>query len=319
MKTELTDRQQKDLEEMIRTMKAFLEKEYEGATRKRNFHPKMHGCLKGKLIVFSGLSEPVRQGLFKEPGEYEIWARLSNAPPKVGKDTGSSGRGLAIKVLDVSGPLLSPLDPIGVPTQNFLMTTSPILSASSIRLYRKAMSAVLGGLWPRIWFALNPFHWRSLFLTLKHAAKHDNLLAVDYFSGAAFRLGPDQFGKFVLKSNYPQLGYSLDQPKGSDFLRKQLVADLSKSDYSFTLHVQLYENDRRQPLDDTSRVWKAPLIPVATVVFPKQEFDFPERNEFGEKLEFSPWMGLLDHEPIGEINLARRMVYEELANFRQTQ
>lgn len=179
------------------------------------------------------------------------------------------------------------------------------------------MGAVLGGLVPRVLFALNPLHWRSLFLTLRHAAKHDNLLSVDYFSGAALRMGSGQYAKFVLKSDQPELGYSLGKSRSSDFLREQLKVDLKDNDYSFTLHVQLHQNDRQHPLNDTSRVWKGPLVPVAKLSLPKQVFDSPERRAFGESLEYSPWMGLVDHEPVGEINLARRAVYRELAAFRK--
>ncbi|MCC5936637.1 MAG: catalase [Lunatimonas sp.] len=317
MESELTPQQNQDLAKILQTMKSFLAKEYAGVSHKRNFHPKMHGCLQGKLSVFSDLPEPLRVGLFKEVGVYEAWVRLSNAPPKVGSDRGRSGRGLAIKVLQVPGELLEEEDPLRMATQNFLLTTSPILSASSIRLYRKAMGAVLGGLLPRILFALNPLHWRSLFLTLRYAAKHDNLLAEDYFSGAAFRMGSGQYAKFVLKSNQPELGYSLNTSRSSDFLREQLKTDLKDTDYSFTLHVQLHQNPRHQPLNDTSKVWKGTLIPVALLTLPKQVFDTPERHAFGESLEFSPWMGLVDHEPVGEINLARRVVYRELAAFRK--
>ncbi|WP_209330126.1 catalase [Lunatimonas salinarum] len=317
MESELTPQQQKDLTSIIKTMKAFLKMEYAGVPRKRNFHPKMHGCIRGTLSVFSDLPESLKVGLFKQPATYDVWVRLSNAPPKVGADTGRSGRGLAIKVLHVTGELLEEQDPLGIPTQNFLLTTSPILSASSIRLYRKAMGAVLGGVFPRILFALNPMHWRSLFLTLKYSAKHDNLLAENYFSGAAFRMGPEHYAKFVLKSDQPEMAYSLTKTRSSGFLREQLKMDLKDKDYTFTLHVQLHQNDRQHPLNDTSRVWKGPLIPVAKLSLPKQVFDTPERRAFGESLEFSPWMGLVDHEPVGEINLARRAVYRELAAFRK--
>ncbi len=214
-------------EEIIKTMKRFLEETYQEGEIKRNFHPKMHGCLKAYLKINSGIPPHLRHGIFEKEQSYEAWLRLSNAPPKPQSDTNSSGRGLAIKIMDVSGEVLDP-DPLGIPTQNILLTSSPILSTWNTKLYKRAIKAVLFGFWPRLWFALNPMHWRSIYLTFKYSKKHDNLLAIPYFSGAAFSLGPTAKVKFVLEPKDPSLGYTLDKEKGENFLLEQLVKDISK-------------------------------------------------------------------------------------------
>jgi len=304
------------IQEIIQTMKEFLLRTYPDGNIKRNFHPKMHGCLKGTLVVRADLPEYLRQGLFEVPATYDVWLRFSNAPPKVGSDTGSSGRGLAIKVLDVPGPVLA-TDPIGVNCQNFLMTTSPILSAWNIPLYNKAIKAILLGWKQQLVFALNPKHWRSLYLTLKYSKKHDNLLAQPYFSGGAFSLGPGQYVKFQLKPHNPTLGYSLDTKKSDHFLREQLAVDLARAKQGFTLCVQLQENETSEPVENTSVVWKTAAIPVAELNIPMQEFDFAERNDFGESLSFSPWVCMSAHSPVGAINRARKAVYDELSAFRK--
>lgn len=313
-----TEAEEKDIQELIQEMKTFLQATYPEGTVLRNFHPKMHGLLKGTLQVLPDIPPELRQGLFKEPKSYDAWVRLSNAPPKVQSDKPASGRGLAIKVLEVEGEMLE-ADPIGVPSQNFLLTTSPILSAWNIRLYKKAIRAVLFGFWAQLWFALNPWHWRSIFLTLTHSAKHDNLLSQTYFSGGAFRFGPERYVKFVLHPQDASLGYTLDKPKSDSFLKEQLIHDLNKNTHSFTLCVQVHENESEHPLENTSKVWKAATIPLATLTLPLQNFDTPERIALGEKMEFSPWIGLKDHAPVGGINRARRRVYKELAAFRKTQ
>lgn len=313
-----TPSEEKDIQDLLGDMKDFLKKEYPGGNIRRNFHPKMHGLLKGTLTIKPDIPEALRQGLFKETKRYEAWIRFSNAPPKVQSDKPASGRGLAIKVLDVEGEMLEN-DPIGVPTQNFLLTTSPILSAWNIRLYRKAIRAVLFGFWEQLRFAIHPKHWRSIYLTLKYSAKHENLLSQTYFSGGAFRFGPDLFVKFVLSPDDPSLGYTLDKEKTDSFLKEQLVEDCKKKIHAFTLSIQIHENEEQHPLENTSKAWKADLIPLATLSLPVQEFDTPERSALGEKMEFSPWIGLASHAPVGGINRARRRVYKELAAFRKTQ
>ncbi|WP_114751070.1 catalase family protein [Pleomorphovibrio marinus] len=311
----MNQKAEENTEEIIQTMKRFLNENYAQGAIKRNFHPKMHGCLKATLKIRADIAPHLRHGIFREERNYDAWLRLSNAPPKSQSDTNSSGRGLAIKVLDVEGEQLD-ADPLGIPTQNFLLTSSPILSTWNTGLYKKAIKAVLFGFWERLWFAINPLHWRSIFLTFKYAKKHDNLLGITYFSGAAFCLGPAAYVKFILKPKKNHLGYTLNKPKGENFLREQLVMDLGEKDYYFILGVQVHESKKKQPLENTSKVWEAPFIPLADLQIPKQEFDTSDRRAFGDKLVFSPWIGLKDHLPVGELNQARRRVYQELAALR---
>ncbi|NHE56588.1 catalase family protein [Cyclobacterium plantarum] len=312
-----TPGEEKDIQELIRVMKDYLKQEYPEGKILRNFHPKMHGLLKGTLTIRQDIPEALQVGLFKEARQYDVWIRLSNAPPKVRSDKPASGRGLAIKVLQVKGEMIEE-DPIGCSTQNFLMTTSPILSTWTIRLYKKAIKAVLFGLWEQLRFAINPSHWRSIYLTLKYSAKHDNLLSQTYFSGGAFRHGPDHFVKFVLTPNNPALGYTLAEPRSENFLKEQLKEDCQEREHAFTLNVQIHKDEKEQPLENTSKVWKAGLVPLASLNIPKQDFDTEERRAMGEKMEFSPWIGLEDHTPVGGINRARRRVYKELAAFRKS-
>lgn len=317
MKNKANDTEERAIQELIDTMKSFLEKNYPDGNIKRNFHPKMHGCLKGRFQVRKDIPETLRLGLFKKPNSYDVWLRFSNAPPTIQSDKRSSGRGLAIKVLRVPGEVLDQ-DPLGVNCQNFLLTTSPILSAWNIPLYRRAIRAVLFGWKERLLFVLHPGHWRSLLLTLKHSKRHENLLAQRYFSGGAFRYGPDRFVKFLLVPHRPELGYTLNVPKSDDFLKEQLKEDLRYQEHAFTFHVQLQENEKNEPLENTSVEWKSKSIPLADLWIPAQDFDVQERVAFGEDLSFSPWVCLKEHEPVGAINRARKRVYQELADFRKS-
>jgi hypothetical protein len=55
---------------------------------------------------------------------------------------------------------------------------------------------------------------------------------------------------------------------------------------------------------------------VATIVIPKQNFDTPEQNTFGENLSFNPWHSLPEHRPLGSLNRMRKMVYERISRVR---
>ncbi|SDK85800.1 hypothetical protein SAMN05421823_103731 [Catalinimonas alkaloidigena] len=307
-----------DITAMIALMKASLAKRYAPGETLRQFHPKMHGCVRAELTVDADLPEHLRQGLFREHKTYQAWVRFSNAPPKVQSDAKASGRGMAIKVLEVGEASLVD-DPIGVPTQDFLLTTSPVLSPGNARNYRQALYGLVHGFPHNLPYVFNPGNWRRLALTLRFMKKHADLLTLSYFSGSPFRLGGE--GTAVKFSARPLYAPLVERPRrpAPDFLRQRLVDHLATQDATFTFLVQPQTDPVREPIEDTSRIWHAPFYRVGTLRIPSQEFDTEARRTFGENLSFSPWHSLPTHRPLGGINRVRRAVYEELAAFRMQQ
>ena len=51
------------------------------------------------------------------------------------------------------------------------------------------------------------------------------------------------------------------------------------------------------------------------VSFPKQA---PEHSGSCEKLVFNPWNSLVDHQPLGNLNRARKFIYRASEQFRST-
>jgi hypothetical protein len=62
----------------------------------------------------------------------------------------------------------------------------------------------------------------------------------------------------------------------------------------------------------------SPLVPVARLRLPAQRFDSDAQLAFADVLRYNPWHSLPEHKPLGNSNRARRRMYEELANLRQT-
>jgi hypothetical protein len=304
-----------DIEQTIALMRDFLEKKYAMGHTLRHFHPKMHGCVKAIFTVPETLPEDLQIGLFKKPRSYDAWIRFSNAPPHIRSDKKASGRGMAIKILGVEGTILD-ADPLGVPTQNFLMTTSPVLSPGHVANYKQAIYAITRGFPYNVPYFLHPGNWRRIGLTLKFMQKHTNLLEVPYFTGSPFLFGSETAVKFCAR---PTKEPNSKKPeKASDhFLRDRLIADLENDGASFDFLVQPQNDPVKEPIEDTSRQWHTPFIKVATIHIPPQDFMHAERISFGENLFFSPWQCLRDHRPLGGINRARRRVYSELATYRR--
>ncbi len=310
-------KEEQHIEEMVELLRSNLIRKYAAGETLRHFHPKMHGCLQAKFVIKEDLPRHLKKGLFAQAGTYDAWIRYSNAPPKIQDDRKASGRGVAIKVLNVSGESLLP-DPIGVSTQDFVMTTSPVLSAGHAANYRKALIALVKGFPHNLSYILWPDNWRRLALTIRFMKKHRNLLNVDYFSGGPFRFGDESTAvKFKVSPVKNRILPTSGKPSVPYFLKERLIQDLKDKGVEFEMFVQFQKDPKKEPIEDTSQIWKTPFEKVATIHILKQEFNTQERMMFAENLSFSPWHGLKAHRPLGGINRARKAVYDELAKFRR--
>ncbi|HZN11736.1 MAG TPA: hypothetical protein VFC61_08660, partial [Blastocatellia bacterium] len=50
----------------------------------------------------------------------------------------------------------------------------------------------------------------------------------------------------------------------------------------------------------------------------RQQFDSPAQLAFAHRLSFNPWHCLPEHRPLGNQNRARRRIYQELSQLRQS-
>ena len=73
------------------------------------------------------------------------------------------------------------------------------------------------------------------------------------------------------------------------------------------------------PVDQGTVEWseaKSPPIPVATLVLPRQDINATGQTAYAENLSFSPWHSLPEHEPVGSIQQARKVVYRMSSEVR---
>ena len=61
----------------------------------RDAHAKSHGVLTGTLTIPADLPAHLRQGVFAQPGEYDVVARISSAPGDIHSDEIPQPRGFA--------------------------------------------------------------------------------------------------------------------------------------------------------------------------------------------------------------------------------
>ncbi len=77
----------------------------------------------------------------------------------------------------------------------------------------------------------------------------------------------------------------------------------------FELLVQEQGQPCREPVEDPTKAWGGPWIPVATLTIPKQQFLARDQTAFCDALRFNPWHAPRSHRPLGTINLARKLTY----------
>jgi hypothetical protein len=72
-------------------------------------------------------------------------------------------------------------------------------------------------------------------------------------------------------------------------------------------------------VENSIKVWEmdeAPFTKVATITIPEQVFATGPRDDFGERLSFTPWHALPQHRPLGAVNRIRRVVYDTISDLR---
>ena len=294
--------------------KKTLSEYYASGTTKRMFHPKMHGLILAEFIVEKNLPEELKQGIFSEEKTYQAWVRLSNAKRQPTSDRKKDMRGMAIKIVGVEGEKLLEDEKDAV-TQDFLLVTAETLQTKSVKDFQKSIDALLDGGIRLFFYAIT--HISVIIRSLRQITKCSNLLDKQYFSMTPYKFGPNAAVKYsatpcrVKKTPMP------DKPS-ENYLRDQLVKDLAEEDQYFDFKVQLQQDASSMPIEDPTRKWTSPLQKVATIKIPKQSFDSEQQRTYGENLSFTPWHSIEAHRPLGGVNRARKLVYEQIAAFRRS-
>lgn len=151
-----------------------------------------------------------------------------------------------------------------------------------------------------------------------------NPLGAQYFSAAPFLYGSDQVMKFTAIPLAEVTPDKIPPPPAQNFLREALTASLQKTDvYQFDFRVQLRNrfDDVDLEIENASFEWDAqryPFVSVAniTIASPQTEVDTEASQAHCERLVFTPWHALVEHQPIGSINRLRKAVYQASAQHR---
>ncbi|MGH8549202.1 MAG: RICIN domain-containing protein [Methylococcales bacterium] len=309
-----------------------LQRRYSPQTMaRRGVHAKDHGCVKASFTVNADIPEKYRVGVFATPGKtYGAWIRFSNATVSIDKDIDkdknnndiSSSRGMAIKLLGVEGKTL--LDMPGENSQDFLMINTPVFAFANVADYldltqiqadnKDDISKLFAP-------PLTPGRLKTLRIVIGiQAMPLGNPLDAQYFTASPFLFGKDTAAKFSVKPRNPE-NTPIPPNPSPNYLREALKKSLDVNTGKpavFDFMVQIRTDDSL-PIEDVTTDWKTDVAPfqnVATLTIGAQDFDTPARIAECERLVFTPWHGLVEHQPLGGINRLRLGVYAASSKYR---
>ena len=300
----------------------------------RSVHAKSHGILRGEMVIEDGLPPELAQGLFAKSGTHPVYLRMSTNAGDILPDTISLPRGLAIKVLDVEGERLPGADGT---TQDFIMVNGKVFQAKTadkflgnlkllakttdrIESVKRVASATLRGVRHAIEaVGLEP----PAALNSLGGAPQAEPLGETYYSTTPFRYGA-YMAKFSVAPVAPQMtaltGKEIDVDGRENAIREDVQAEMRGIDAEWEFRVQLCRDLDKQPIEDPTVAWDeqdAPFITVATIRAAAQDsWDPALVQAVNEELRFGIWTGLAAHQPLGNINRARKEAYRHSADFR---
>jgi hypothetical protein len=280
----------------------------------RGQHPKHHGFVVARFKVSENVPKELQVGLFREPKTYTAVIRFSNTGER--DDSVRDNHGMAIKLFGVKPTLPSENQKEAeIHTQDFVLLDHPLFFtpnvATLLAFSRKKKTLILdeGLTGNALLAALKESFPNEVRLLEGRKRDMESPLEEEYFSTTPYKLGatavkysakPEQF-KDDLRAVLVEQLRSREQPSSARATRHPAAR--------FGFYVQRQSDPWDMPIEDPTVEWNSAWERVATIEIDAQDFDFPARWEWGNKLSFSPWHALEEHRPLGGINRARRIVY----------
>lgn len=284
----------------------------------RAFHAKTIAAFAGARLRFAeDLAEDLQVG-FAQPGaEYPVAVRFSNAASTLKSDDEDDLRGLAIRVC------VSETE-----HHDLLATNWPVPHANDAREFVLFAHAVAGGTLSRVWgiakmfFVLGP---RTMFRILGNVRKavrpSESLAKETYWSRGAICWGEEavRYHFKPSKGAAPVMG----EFAGAGRLEAEFASRQAAGDISFDLMVQRFNSEAKTPIEAAAAEWKeadSPSIHVATLILPQRDLaaaDAAAERRVIEDQGFNPWNTTADFRPLGNLNRARKEVYDASLFHRQ--
>lgn len=313
-------------------------------------HGKTLACLKGTISFNKEIPADLQRGVAVPGAVYDIESRLSNAEEPGRSDRSSTSQGVALKLKSVSkqvGEQARLPDFPNSDEQDFLMTSAPVFFLSNIVEYSVAFGLRNGearitdsivALYnnPRLFGRLGT----EIYAKIKDKSglapgNPKNIMTHPYWSKHPYAWGErgDSRGSKATKYSVApcENAASLTLKSREKNYQKEFITEaFSKNkEICFYFRVQTRptgeaaEMEKTYPIEDGNVEWRenhAPFVNIAKIVFKadgNQDWAGEDAQKACAATEFSPWNGLMAHQPMSNLARGRRYVYKASALVRE--
>ena len=286
---------------------------------RRPFHAKaLFATVHASLRFIDDVPNELRAGWVQPGRAYPTVVRISNASGVPQPDSKPDLRGVALRV-DVSAD----------EQHDLLMTNFPVSHARDARQFTAFAKATAGGGLATVFgliglaFKFGPSETIRMLKNIRAGRSRAvrSIALETFWSRGACRWGETLAVRYLLRPADDTPAAPAAPPGGTQDLSRELLSRLVSGDVRFTLCVQRYVDEKATPIEDTAVEWTervSPAIPVAVLTLPKLEFGSEARGDAAaiEELSFNPWNTTDEFRPLGNLNRARKMVYDASAAHR---
>jgi len=284
------------------------------ASVQRSFHAKAVFAAKDAELRFvEDLPEDLRAGFAQPDRSYPAIVRLSNADGQRQADFKPDLRGIALRV-DVGDSV----------THDLLATNFPVSHARNARQFVAFAKATAGGPISRLFgliglsIAFGPFEAARMVGNVVRARRQKvtSLALETYWSRGAIRWGETLAVRYLIR---PASGAApAPDPTGQDpdFLSTELTRRLEDGEVHFEVCIQRFVDEKSTPIEDTAVEWTeraSPPVVVAVLTVRKPGAGTAEAIADArsvDELAFNPWNTTDAFRPLGNLNRARKAVYD---------
>jgi hypothetical protein len=312
-------------DEITAIIRQFIQRRFDEGRRPalRDAHAADIGCVRASFRVDGDLDPALQRGIFIPGRRYDAWIRFSNGNSEINGSRFPDARGMAIKLLGVSGSKLLNEENA---TQDFVMADRPVFFVDDLERYKESLLDFHSGGRLKQLVAIRRLKGREKYLGFMNSFQWiTNPLFRQYWSMTAYRLGAEPGKKMAIKfSAKPRLGPAQKEFQWTTFfrpgfsLKEEAAAVLSQGQARFDFYIQRHVDDRT-PVEDTGTEWKESVSRpehAAEILIPSQDLFSTDRDRFCENLSFNPWHTLHEHKPLGAVNRVRKKIYVEISTFR---
>lgn len=296
----------------------------------RALHRKQLLAALGQLEVLPDLPEFAAQGLFAQPGQYDVQVRLSNGGMDKAPDRKPDIRGFSFAVLGVQGD--SALGNGPATRQCFALINHPSFAFANSAQFVGFALAAERGFRPLLMFMGKTFGWLALGWRMGQLIRTMNKPFASFATETFYSAAPIACGHYAVRvrlapalANGPSaeaLSAAAAKAGGKAANAPEPVADwgadmttrLAQGPLVYDLDLQYFANEGATPIEDASLDWPTPYTTVARLTLPQQDLTSEAAQALAAEVEngvFDPWAALAAHRPLGDVMRARKVVYFE--------